>query len=213
MAGNNWFRRLLAGSRGRIVAKLREGPATINELTETLSMSANAVRSQLSALERDGLVMAQPQSSAGVGKPPNTYQLTGDVGSLTPKAYAAVLDIILCAARDRVGAARYAQVLDDAATRIAGDRPIATSLEARLVETKNLLGTLGAEVEVQRSGRKVRLQGMDCPLTSVVAGHPELCRMLADVIGRRLGVTVTECCDRSTALPRCCFAAEIPGRA
>jgi len=206
MAGNNWFRRLLAGSRGRIVAELRKGPATVNELMERLSMSANAVRSQLSALERDELVIVQPGSSAGVGKPPNTYQLTVDVGSLTPKAYADVLDIVLSATRNRVGPQRYALILDDAAACIAGDRPLANSFEARLVETKKLLTALGAEVDVQRDGDKVRLSGTDCPLASTTSAHPELCGMLADVIGRRLGRTVTECCDRSSPLPRCRFA-------
>jgi len=34
-----------------------------------------------------------------------------------------------------------------------------------------------------------------------------LCAVLAEVIGKRLGVPVAHCCDRSSALPRCCFEA------
>ena len=209
---NHWFRRLLAGSRGRIVAELRRAPATINELSERLGLSANALRSHLTALERDQLIAAEPVQTAAVGKPPLRYRITGDVSSLTPKAYDAMLDIVLTAARERVGPQRYGQILRDAAQRIAGDRPPQGSFEARLADTRKLLASLGANVEVERAGGKLRLLGTDCPLSSVVGTHPELCAVLAQVIGKRLGITVAHCCDRSSAMPRCCFEASLDRR-
>ena len=209
---NHWFRRLLAGSRGRIVAELRRAPATINELSERLGLSANALRSHLAGLERDHLVVTEPVPAAGVGKPPLRYRLTQQVSSLTPKAYDAVLDVLLTVARERVGPQRYGQILHDAAQRIAGERPIEESFDARLADTRKLLAALGADVHVQRTGNRVRLLGTDCPLSSVVGSHPELCALLADVIGKRLGVAVAHCCDRSASLPRCCFEASIERR-
>jgi len=212
MAANHWIHRLLAGSRGRVVAELRRGPATINELTERLGLSTNAVRSQLAALERDHLVAAEPMQPSSVGKPPLRYRITEDVASLTPKAYDAMLDIVLTAARERVGPQRYGQILRDAAQRIAGDHAPQGSFEARLADTRKLLASLGANVDVERSGNKLRLLGTDCPLSSVVGTHPELCAVLAQVIGKRLGVAVAHCCDRSSALPRCCFEAALDRR-
>jgi DeoR family suf operon transcriptional repressor len=207
---NPWLRRLLAGSRGRIVDELRRGPATINDLTERLDLSPNAVRSHLAALERDALVTVESVLAGTVGKPPQRYRLSAQAGTLTPKAYDAVLSVVLSAARERVGAQRYAQILSDTAARLAGDAPASGSFESRLADTRKLLAALGAAVEIELHGDRLRLTGTDCPLTTVVGSHPELCAVLADVIGKRLGTPVAHCCDRSGALPRCCFEAAVP---
>ena len=206
VAKNRWLSRLLAGTRGRILAQLRRAPATVNELTGQLALSANAVRSHLAALERDGLIAVEQVPGHGVGKPAHRYALTTDAAALTPKAYDALLDVVLSAARERGGAQAYSALLKSIAARLAGPEPAAkASFAARLAETRVLLASLGATVDVQRSGRKVRLLGTDCPLSAVVAAHPELCGVLAEVIARRVGVSVSECCDRSAPLPRCCF--------
>jgi len=208
MANNHWLRRLLAGTRGRILAELRRTPATIGDLTEGLSLSANAVRSHLAALERDGIVVPEPRQRQGVGKPAHLYRLTAEAQALTPKAYDAMLAVVLEAARDRAGSAGYEDILRGAADRLAGGRqPSGASFDERLADTQALLATIGANVEVERDGHKLRLRGTDCPLASMVAAHPELCGVLADAIARRLGVAVTDCCDRNATLPRCCFEA------
>ena len=205
---NHWIRRLLAGTRGRILAELRRGPATVNELTDRLAISANAVRSHLAALERDGIVALEPLPRRGVGKPAHQYRLTSEAQSLTPKAYDTMLDVVLTSARERAGAEGYAQILESAADKLAGgERRDGASIETRLADTKALLAKVGADVEIERRGNKVRLRGAECPLASMVGAHPELCGVLAEVIARRLGVAVNDCCDRSAALPRCCFEA------
>lgn len=208
MARNQWVSRLLAGTRGRILAELRRGPATVNDLTARLQLSANAVRSHLAALERDRLVAWDQRDRQGAGKPAHAYKLTQDANTLTPKAYDAMLDVVLAAARARSGPKGYAQILEGAADRLAGGTaPKAATFADRLADTKALLASVGADVEVERAGRTLRLRGTDCPLASMVAAHPELCGVLAAVISRRLGVAVKECCDRTAPLPRCCFEA------
>jgi len=209
VARNQWVRRLLASTRGRILDELRREPATVNELGERLELSANAVRSHLAALERDRLVVWHQREPQGVGKPAHAYKLTPDANTLTPKAYDAMLDVVLTASRERAGAKGYAEILKDAAERLAGEGAKARTFAARLADCKALLATVGADVEVERSRGIVRLRGIDCPLASMVAAHPELCGVLAAVIARRLGVPVKERCDRSSTLPRCCFEAVI----
>jgi DeoR family suf operon transcriptional repressor len=202
------MRRLLAGTRGRILAELRLGPATVNALTERLAISANAVRSHLTALERDGIVVLEPLQKQRVGKPAYQYRLTSEALSLTPKAYDTMLGVILSAAREDAGMDVYKAILESAADRLAGPAPRQeANFEARLAETKALLASIGADIEVERKGDKVRMRGADCPLASMVATHPELCSVLAGVISRRLGIAVNDCCDRSQTLPRCCFEA------
>src|SRR5947209_14083057 len=104
VANNRWLRRILGGSRGRILAELRRGPATVSELIERLALSANAVRSHLAALERDGVVAIDQIQRQGVGKPAHRYQLTVEAHALTPKAYDTVLDVVLQVVRDHAGA-------------------------------------------------------------------------------------------------------------
>ena len=204
----HWMRRLLAGTRGRILAELRLGPATVNALTERLAISANAVRSHLTALERDGIVVLEPLQKQRVGKPAYQYRLTSEALSLTPKAYDTMLGVILSAAREDAGMDVYKAILESAADRLAGPAPRQeANFEARLAETKALLASIGADIEVERKGNKLRMCGADCPLASMVATHPELCSVLAGVISRRLGIAVNDCCDRSQTLPRCCFEA------
>ncbi len=50
-----WRRRLLASTRGKILALLRADSHTVNELAEALELIDNTVRSHLTSLERDGL--------------------------------------------------------------------------------------------------------------------------------------------------------------
>jgi predicted ArsR family transcriptional regulator len=136
--------------------------------------------------------------------------LAAAAASLTPKAYDTLLDTVLSVTRERAGPRGYTQILKAAAAKIAGRAPVGAEFSARLADTQALLTTIGAEVDVQRRGGKLRLVGTDCPLASVVGTHPELCSVLADVIARRLGVPVKQCCDRSAPLPRCCFEARAP---
>jgi len=210
VATNNWLKRLLAGTRGHILDSLRRSPATISDLTDRLGLSANAVRSHLAALERDGIVELEARQGQGVGKPAHVYRLTAEAQSLTPKAYDTMLSVVLDAARERSGAEGYAQILTAVADRLAGTGPAASAtFEERLADTQALLAGVGAHVDVERAGDKLRLRGTDCPLASMVATHPELCSVLAGVIARRLGVAVNDCCDRSATLPRCCFEAVV----
>jgi DeoR family suf operon transcriptional repressor len=210
MKNNRWLNRLLAGTRGQLLTELRRGPATINDLVSRLALSANAVRSHLAALERDGLVEQNRVQRQGVGKPAHIYRLAPEASSLSPKAYDLMLGLVLDAAEDRSGPKGYAALLKEVAQRLAGDVDSERlSFEKRLEGAKALLASVGANVEIQRVGKKVRLVGSDCPLSSLVVAHTELCGVFADVIARRLGVTVTECCDRNSALPRCCFEAVV----
>lgn len=210
VTNNHWLKRLLAGSRGRILDELRRAPATISDLTGRLTLSANAVRSHLAALERDGIVVPESRQRQGVGKPAHLYRLTTEARSLTPKAYDAMLDVVLDVVRERTGPDGYAEILNGAADRLAGARRLPdASFDERLADVRSLLASVGAQVEVERVGDRMRLRGTDCPLASMVATHPELCGVLAGVIARRLGVAVNDCCDRTATLPRCCFEAII----
>ena len=56
MQRTKWNKRLLASTRGRILALLRDEHRTVNDLSAALHLTDNAVRAHLLSLERDGLV-------------------------------------------------------------------------------------------------------------------------------------------------------------
>ena len=201
-----WYDRCFAGTRGSIVALLRREGRTVRELAEALGMTDNAVRAHLSTLENDGLVRPSGRR-AGLRKPHVTYGLTPEAEYLFPKAHAPVLEQILDVLQERTAAEERDTILREVGHRLAAphlstlkDKPLSDRIEA----TTLLLGKLGglAEVEDQNGERFIR--GFSCPLSGIVVGHPEVCRVAETLIADLVGVPVREQCERSES-PRCCF--------
>jgi predicted ArsR family transcriptional regulator len=69
-----WWERPIGGpARGRIIALLRRGRTTVDELAADLKVTDNAVRPQLQILEQEGIVRATgTRQGAGAGKPATT---------------------------------------------------------------------------------------------------------------------------------------------
>src|SRR5436305_7085664 len=93
MAQTNWNRRFLASTRGRIITLLRRSSHIVDELAQALSLTDNAVRAHLAALERDGLVQ-QHSERRGSGKPAAVYTLAPEGEQLFPKSYGQLLEVL-----------------------------------------------------------------------------------------------------------------------
>lgn len=80
------FQQFPENTRGRIVTTLRRGPATVDAIASELGLSHNAVRVQLTRMERDDVVRR-----IGVGwrttRPSQLYELTPAVTQLLSRAY------------------------------------------------------------------------------------------------------------------------------
>jgi predicted ArsR family transcriptional regulator len=63
---------------------------------------------------------------------------------------------------------------------------------------------LGLLASVERHGDHVLVRGCSCPVSEVVADHPEICEVAARVLTGAIGCDVQERCDRSGS-PRCIF--------
>src|SRR5437763_1629507 len=67
--------RFWTSTRGQLLILLRRGIDTVNDLAAAIGLTDNAIRSHLTALERDGLV--RPSGTRrGPRKPTVTYALT-----------------------------------------------------------------------------------------------------------------------------------------
>src|SRR3954469_2625759 len=96
-----WDRRFFGSTRGQVIEHLRRGHRTVEELAQALDLTDNAVRAQLSGLERDGMVR-QGALQRGRSRPSYLYELTPEADRLFPKPYGAVLSELVAVLRGRM---------------------------------------------------------------------------------------------------------------
>jgi predicted ArsR family transcriptional regulator len=198
-----WNERFFASTRGQVVLLLRQGHATVEDLAGALGLTDNAVRAHLTALERDGLAVQRGQRQ-GIGKPAYTYALTGEAEGLFPKAYGAVLHLLL----DVLGASLSPQALDSAmrevGRRLAAEQPRPTgNLRTRADGAVALLSELGGLATLEEENGELVIQGRSCPLAAAVNGHPETCLLAEALLAEVIGAPVRQTCDPE--IPRCRF--------
>src|SRR5689334_18722230 len=100
-----WTTRFLGTTRGRILESLCYVPRTVAELARQLRLTTNAVRSDLAALARDGLVQ-RTGLRRGTRRPFVTYDLTPQGQRLFPNAHEPVLGELVDLLLERLRAAR-----------------------------------------------------------------------------------------------------------
>src|SRR5580693_6196664 len=104
--------RFFQTTRGKIVSELRRrGSASAADLARSFGLSPNAVRQQLTILERDGLVAETPVRR-GPTKPTYEFSLTDDAEKLFPHGYDKMLNAVLRELRDQFGTAAVERVFD-----------------------------------------------------------------------------------------------------
>jgi predicted ArsR family transcriptional regulator len=204
MEAMRWKDRMLGSTRGRIIALLRRGPRTVNELADDLALTDNAIRTHLSALERDGLA-AFAGLRRGVGKPAHLFALTPDAETLFPRAYAVVLRTVLDVVRRSRPPGEVDALVAEVGRRLAEPFARAGGGPAGRAEAAvAVLAELGGVAEARVDGSLVTIRGFGCPLREAVDDHPDVCRIAAALLTEVVGYEVTECCDRGEA-PSCRF--------
>ncbi len=208
MNGFELGQRFWESTRGQVVALLRRGALTVDELAQQLGVTDNAVRSHLSALERDRLVRQDGvRRGVGAGKPAIRYELDPDVAPLFSRAYAPTLATVIDVLVDELPVPQRETVLRTVGQRLARDlgglAPGDTS--ARVQAAAAILVSLGADIAVEQTTDGWRLRGSGCPLSVVVSRRPEMCRALESLVGELVGQPTPSCCEHG-AQPKCCFA-------
>jgi predicted ArsR family transcriptional regulator len=205
LATTRWDRRFFESTRGQIVTLLRRSGRTVDELAEAVGLTDNGVRGHLATLERDGIVRQRGTVSRGGGKPAYVYELAPEAEGLFPKAYSPVLRRLLDVMAERLGPEETETLLRAVGRRIADERTVPTEgVRARLEAAAAVLNELGGFVELEEREGAFVIRGYSCPLTDVVPGHPEVCRLAEALLVELAGVPVQEHCDRGE-IPRCCF--------
>ncbi len=210
MPSRDWSRRFLDSTRGRIIARLRRGPATVEELAALTGLTRNGIRVHLSTLERDGWISGSAvRRSAGPGKPATLYALLPEAEALLSSAYRPLLLALLAELGAREPAARRDTWLRKAGGRLAVSLGAAASGSARQ-RIVRLLAALGAEVDVvERQRGRYEVRGFGCPVAEAVGVEPKVCRAVTALLAGALGATVTERCEREGGA-RCRFDVAMP---
>jgi predicted ArsR family transcriptional regulator len=207
-------------SRAQILALLRRGERSVDELAAAVGVSDNAVRLHLATLERDGLVHAARLRRDGqIGKPATVYAVTRDGGDAHSKAYEPVLTSLLTTLAGRLDARGLSDLLRDVGRQLAskasvrargergesGTRVDDHELEAWVDEAARVLRAIGGDADVERTDTGFVIRAFACPLSRSVDACPPLCVAIEELVAGITGAKVKERCDRSDR-PRCTFA-------
>jgi predicted ArsR family transcriptional regulator len=200
--------RILETTRGKVLALLRVGPKTTDELAAALGLTDNAVRAHLATLERDRLVQSAGERREGkVGKPATLYRITPDVEQLFSKAYLPLLSALLAVLGERLKPRELRPLLRKVGQRLAqGLEQPSGDLAKRVGAASILLNQLGglSSVEELQAGKHYAIQSRGCPVGVAVRNRPEVCEAMEALVSELTGGRVRSCCDRGER-PSCCF--------
>jgi predicted ArsR family transcriptional regulator len=200
-----WQRQLGKTTRNRVIALLRRGEHSVEELAGSLGLTDNAVRAQLASLERDGIVRSLGTRRDGtVGKPATLYGIASGNSALFSNAYAPVLATLLAELRGRMTSRQVEALLRRTGRRLARSLPERATFDERVRASAAFLKEMGADAELVQTGGGYEIRGHGCVLADAVVECPSSCAVLEQLLGATTGGTVKERCDR-TDHPSCRF--------
>jgi predicted ArsR family transcriptional regulator len=205
-ASMRWWERQIGGPmRGRIIALLRRGASTVEELAAALGVTDNAVRAHLQRLEREGVVRPTGnRQGPGAGKPATTYHVAMEAEASLSSAYAPVLTALLQTLAERTPPEELDALMREVGQRLGPSEPNRGTLESRVRAAAALLTSLGSELDVERTPDGYLLRGFACPLAVAVRSESSACHAVEELVGTVVGAPVRERCDRSVGA-RCRF--------
>lgn len=206
-----WEREYGETTRGRIVALLRGGERSVDELAAELGLTDNAVRAHLVILLREEIVVAAGVRRDGaVGKPASIYAIAPAALPLFSRAYSPLLAALLGELRAHTSPAAMRRLLQRAGHRMAPSERARGTIDARVRAGSALLNELGGSTAVSREADGFVIRGHGCPLSEAVEACPETCRAVEQLLTELTGARVVESCDR-TGPPNCHFRVPTPG--
>ena len=196
----------MESTRGKILDLLRPKDRTVNELAAALRLTDNAVRAHLLSLERDALVR-QSGTQPGFRKPHVTYALTADAEQVFPKAYGALLDLVLMVISRQLSPRELSAAMREVGKRVADKHLLEVrgkSRNQRIEMALQILKDLGGAATFEKSDGKHFICGNGCPLAAATSRHPEACLIAESLLSQIIGVPVKEHCIHG-ATPSCRF--------
>jgi len=204
--------RFFQSTRGKIATELRRRrSASAVDLARAFGLSANAIRQQLVALERDGLV-AEKSVRRGPTKPTHEFSLTASGEKLFPQQYDKMLAAVLREVREHFGAPGVARVFDGIAKRAvakAKARVTSHEPETRVAQLAEMLGEQGVVADYSLIDGGFQLSEHNCPYSEVVKEHPEVCSVIHTVLDEAIGGRHVQTESLATGGEQCRFELKV----
>lgn len=193
-------------TRSQLLALLRQGETTVDELALKLGLTDNAVRFHLATMEEERTVERRGvRKRVGAGQPAVLFGLTAAAEEAFSRAYAPVLAACVVELRETMSRAQLLAFLKRVGRRIArGNAAVSGSLANRVASASGVLNDLGGVTRVEKSDGGYNIVGTACPLASAVKTDNCVCTAVTALVADIVGSQVRERCDRSDR-PRCCF--------
>src|SRR6185312_4485288 len=181
-----WERHFGDSTRGRIVAILRRGWRSVDEIAATLGLTDNAVRAHIATLERDGVVAATGSRRDGsVGKPATLYGVAEGAETMFSSAYAPALSAVIAELESR-HPEDAESILRGAGSRLgprtSGNGGGSGTLAERVGTAAALLTELGADADIVETAEGYEIHGNGCALSHAVSSHPGACCMVEQML-------------------------------
>ena len=174
-------------------------------MAKALGITDNAVRAQLTSLERDGLIR-QHSLRRGPGKPSQSYTHTAEFEPVLSRAYLPFLVRLVRELAHRLPEDQLVALLGDLGRHWAAELHAETGdPKSRAAAASALLNELGGVTDVEERGGQLTIRGFSCPLDVVVRENPRVCLAIEALLSELTGAPMKECCDRSGERARCCF--------
>ena len=196
-------KRFFESTRGRIVALLRSGNRTVNDLVDELDLTDNAIRAHLLSLERDSLVV-QKGTIKGFRKPHFVYGLTENGRQLFPRSYDSLLSQLLTTLKDRFTSEGFRDLLKDVGRKIGVQKPTHENIHERAKLAAVELYDFGGSPTVTEIDGVLSISSDNCPFAEVVSEHPETCKIIESMVAEIVRAPVEEKCIRNGS-PKCSF--------
>ena len=190
----------------------RKGHASAETIATDLGVTPNAVRQHLTNLERDGLVVSQPERRAR-GRPSLLFSLTERADSVFPKRYGQLATMVLQEVREMGGE----DALDEIFARVAARHAdaIEKDLESldfdeKLKRVVAWIGRAGTLAEQAESEEGVKVTIHNCPFRNTALKFPQVCTITPHLMSRLLGTAVSQSDSIHRRDPYCSFVVQRP---
>jgi DeoR family suf operon transcriptional repressor len=166
----------------------RKGTATIKELEDSLGVTANAVRQQVTSLLADDYI-EQRTEHLGRGRPRNVYSLTDRGLALFPRHYDELTHTLLHEILLTEGPQKVQLLLERMSQRLAAQysgQIESIGPEERARELIELLNAKGILAEVHANSKGFVFQEYNCPYYELARQYRAICDMEQGMISHVL---------------------------
>ena len=190
----------------------RRGRSSAETIAGDLGVTPNAIRQHLTNLERDGLVVSQPERS-GRGRPALLFALTERADAVFPKRYGQLATMVLQEVQEMGGP----EALDEVFARVAARHASAIErdlgglgFDEKLNRVVSWIGRAGTLVEQSESPEGVKVTIHNCPFRNTALKFPQVCTITPQLISRLIGTSVSQSDSIHRRDPYCSFVVQRP---